>query len=268
MEAKLSPLFTPPAPGEYSLAFPPYQCIVSVAPALRRTQVVTSDIQNNFYLATIGRRLKSAPLCEVEHCCRGFTVERRRNWIHTVLSSFHYSKRILMKRKTAGKPLPCRFHGVAQNGLTWHSVLEAFIGFSLRKDVTAVAMSGNWVAHGKYMYSRRRIWRQKCIVWALMPQMHKTSFTFLILSAVYFSFTPFAVQIEVWHRLFCPASFPSWILPVCEGQTFVSSASRAKSAPACAWTKKTHVCGKDPRLFDKHMKADPCTRCDLAFSDK
>lgn len=223
MEAKLSPLFTPPAPGEYSLAFPPYQCIVSVAPALRRTQVVTSDIRNNFYLATIGRRLKSAPLCEVEHCCRGFTVERRRNWIHTVLSSFHYSKRILMKRKTAGKPLPCRFHGVAQNGLTWHSVLEAFIGFSLRKDVTAVAMSGNWVAHGKYMYSRRRIWRQKCIVWALMPQMHKTSFTFLILSAVYFSFTPFAVQIEVWHRLFCPASFPSWILPVCEGQTFVSS---------------------------------------------
>lgn len=93
-----------------------------------------------------------------------------------------------MKRKTAGKSLPCRFHGVAQNGLTWHSVLEAFIGFSLIKDVTAVTMSGNWVAHGKYMYSRRRIWRQKCIVWALMPQMHKTSFTFLILSAVYFSF--------------------------------------------------------------------------------
>lgn len=39
--------------------------------------------------------------------------------MHTVPSSFHYSKRILMKRKTAGKSLPCRFHGVAQNGLTW-----------------------------------------------------------------------------------------------------------------------------------------------------
>lgn len=110
----------PPAPREYSLA---YQYIVSVVPcALRWTQVVTSDIRNDFHLATISWRLKSAPLCEVERCRRGSTVEWRRHWIHAVLSSFHYSKRFLMKRKTAGKSLPCRFHGVAQNGLTWHSV--------------------------------------------------------------------------------------------------------------------------------------------------
>lgn len=149
---------------------------------MRRTQVVTSDIGNYFYLATTSRRLTSAPLCEVEHCCRGSTVEWRRNWIHTVLSSFHYSKRILMKRKTAGKSLPCRFHGVAQNGLTWHSVL-ALLAFHSEKTWLPLP----WVETGLRMESTCTAGgRQKCIVWALMPQMHK--FTFLILSAVYFSF--------------------------------------------------------------------------------
>lgn len=41
--------------------------------------------------------------------------------MRTVPPSLHYSKRILVKRKTAGKSLPCRFYGVAQNGLPWHS---------------------------------------------------------------------------------------------------------------------------------------------------
>lgn len=131
------------------------------------------------------------------------------------------------------------------------------VGFSLRKVIT---MSGNWVAHGKCMYHRRKMWFQKLIVWVLV---HKPSFNFLILSSVYFcSSTPIAVCMA-GALLLCMLTPPDCCLFVQARR--LSCPPQESNLPLCEQRK--YLCVEKCEMQDI-QPMHPCIQCDLAFSDE